>query len=246
MTAVLLAFAAGVLATLWLPVLPPLWVYAPSVLAVLLLAAGSRRWPRGRLLALVLLAWLAGSGWAVWQAERQLAVVGAPIEPAQQLTVTGTVVSLPELRAARARFDLRVVSVDEADSPLAPGDRVRVNWFGAPQFIRPGQTWQLDLDVEAPRTRHNPGGFDSEGWRFREGLRASARVRGEAQQLATEPGGLSAWRGRIGERVTAALADHPQEPIIRALMIADRGGMGPATWRVLTATGTNYLMAISG
>ncbi len=246
MTAVLLAFAAGVLATLWLPVLPPLWGYAPPALALLLLAAGHRRWPRGRMPALVLIAGLAGSGWAVWQAERQLALVGAPFEPAHQLTVTGTVVSLPEMRDARARFDLQVVSVAEAERPLAPGDRLRVSWFGAPQLIRPGQLWRLDLEVEAPRTRHNPGGFDSEGWRFRQGLRASARVRGEAQLLASGPGGLSAWRGRIGERVSAALGDHPQEPIIRALVIGDRGGMRPATWGVLTATGTNHLMAISG
>ncbi len=247
MTAVLLAFAAGVVATLWLPLLPPLWGYSlPALLALLLLAAGIWRWPLWRCTGLLLLALVLGSGWANWQAGQRLAVIGPPIEPAQTLTVTGVVVSLPEYRDGQARFDLRVDSVDEAETALASGDRVRVRWFGASQSPRPGERWRLALRVEAPHTRHNPGAFDSEGWRFRHGLRASARVQGEAEWLGQAPGGLAAWRGRIGERVETAVSDIPRSAIIRALVIGDRGGMGPETWAVLTATGTNHLMAISG
>ena len=246
MTAVLLAFAAGVTGTLLLSDLPAVWW--PAVVGVALaLAAAVCSAPVRRLLWAMLAAGFLGVAWSAWHGQSTVAALGPLIDPAEDVVVSGQIVSLPSGSGSVVSFDLEVTQA-QAAAPVAPGARLRVNWRDPEVRPSAGEFWRLPLSVSAPRTRHNPGAFDVEGWRLRQRLDARARVNGQAERLsatAATPTVLR-WRKALGQRVERAVGDLPRGGIIRALVIGDRGRMDAATWEVLTATGTNHLMAISG
>jgi competence protein ComEC len=50
----------------------------------------------------------------------------------------------------------------------------------------------------------------------------------------------------LRDRIGLVLGDSAGEGLVRALVLGDRSGLDPAQWEVLTRTGTNHLIAISG
>jgi competence protein ComEC len=96
----------------------------------------------------------------------------------------------------------------------------------------------------------NPGGFDYEGWLFRQGFRATGYVRPATTNRLIE----SHWyyhpidriRQHLLEGITAALPDSPYRGLLLALTLGERRDITPTQWQTLQRTGTNHLMAISG
>ncbi|WP_255210982.1 ComEC/Rec2 family competence protein, partial [Methylogaea oryzae] len=54
------------------------------------------------------------------------------------------------------------------------------------------------------------------------------------------------WRQRLADNVDAVLSGKPFAGMVRALVMGDESGISQAQWRVLRATGTAHLVAISG
>lgn len=242
MAGIAFAFALGVIATGWLPLLPDL-VWAISGLAVLPLFRLRRPWPvAGAAVLGFCYCWLV--------AGQQLNERLPAALDGEVFVATGVVDGLPERGERRARFNLAVERLEGPEGRLAGPDRLRLSWYDDAPDLEPGQRWRLSVKLRRPHGYFNPGGFDYERWLFREGIDATGYVTDDRDPEHLGRGaGLGAmldrWRDRLGKRL-AAVSDGPAASLLPALTVGDRRGLDDGEWQVLNATGTSHLVAISG
>lgn len=233
-------FLLGVLLLQQMPRLPQ----AGWVLAALLLAWGLYRGSIGlRWLAPVVLgfawAWL-HAYWALQQ------TLPADLE-GRDLVLTGHIAGLPEQRGSGWRFMFEPDGRPSIGSVITYTGRLRLSWYRDAPPLHSGERWRLRVRLKRPHGFANPGGFDYEGWLFRQGIRATGYVKKDAGniRLSGAGGGVDSLRQTIRDRLSEVQSG-PGMGLVTALSIGDRSGMGPDLWEVFTRTGTNHLIAISG
>jgi len=233
-----LAFVVGIGALLALPTLPPF------SLSILLIASVLPRWRGRRYWALAMI----GFGWAWFRADAVLAERWALPRTDEVLALRGAVVSLPEDDQAEDDDGTVVHNwrfLFAAENNAAPS-RIRVAWYRSSELVRGGDCWTLTLRMRPPHGSRNPGGFDYEGWLFRQRVGATATVRAaEPCRLATGYRVLR-WRQRVAEQFATWLPDHPAAPLVAALTIGDTSRITDPDWQAFRLTGTTHLIAISG
>jgi len=229
---VLLSWSRELPDTLWLEFLP------------LALALGLLK-PRWRFLAML----AAGLLWALFRAALVMSGSLPPALEGQDLTLQGTIASIPQRFERGVRFELDVDRLKGAGRPWSGPRRVRLSWYDSPPALAVGERWSLTVRLKRPHGYSNPGGFDYERWLFQRGIRATGYVRNRAanHRLAAARGfELARLREHLGERIDQVLAGHEHAGIVKALAVGLRHGLSQADWEVLRATGTSHLMAISG
>jgi len=190
----------------------------------------------------------------------------SPSLEGKDLLVTGIVTSLPNKTSDRTRFQLDVVDLSELSETVTQNtppsfntgqvpQRIQLNWYRTAPPISVGQQWQLLVRLKRPHGFSNPGGFDYEAWLYQQDIHATGYVRDHpATQSLNKPIGVDdSWRSevnqlraRLSRGITTQLAESSAVGLIAALVVGDRQLIDNEQWRVLTATGTNHLMAISG
>lgn len=231
------AFLAGHCLIHALPALPQPWPWAwmLSIAAVLALCM------RSALLSMLCL----GIAWAWINAAARLSNdLPAHLE-GEDLPVIGVIASIPEMRSNDPQF---LFDVNEARDGVPK--RIRLTWYDAEVHPRAGERWRLVVRLKRRNGFANPGGFDYEGYLFREGIGATGYVRRDArnERLATASISYPVLRARawIAARMAAAVSDVEMLGILQGLAIGDTQAMRAEQWRVFAATGTTHLMAISG
>ncbi|MFC0251779.1 DNA internalization-related competence protein ComEC/Rec2 [Massilia consociata] len=208
-------------------------------------------------LALLFAGAVLGAAWATFVAQLSLADALPREHEGRDLTVVGTVASLPHAFDGGARFHFRVERVLTPGASVPP--RIALSWYGPPAApgadspVEPGERWQLVVRLQRPHGNANPYGFDYEAWLLEQGVRATGYVR---------PAGARNQRldafvprpGNIVERARAALRRHilhelegkPYAGVIVALVIGDQRGIAQSDWDVFNRTGIGHLVSISG
>lgn len=236
------AFLLGILLFQHLPALPDeRWIWCLPVLPVLVWLWRPLRLPA---------CFAAGFLWTLWHAHAILAL-GLPAElEGTDLHITGVVASLPERDARRARFMFDIENLRSNGTDYASPGRVRLSWYGAAvPDLRIGEVWRLQVRLKRPHGMHNPGGFDYEAWLFQQHVRATGYVRahGENRRIGKASGWtIGRLRQGLAARIDTVLAGSARAGIIEALAVGDRDRIDSEQWRILTRTGTNHLIAISG
>lgn len=234
----MLAAVAGILAAQQLPELPPAWV-APALAVIASVLLISRRL---RLPTLFLL----GLAWAlIFAAARVDEKLVSALER-QDLTLEGTVASLPQTLDDGIRFDF--YPSDHSAAAQVPG-RLRLGWYRAYPTLKAGERWRLRVRLKRPHGFFNPGGFDYEAWLFSHGIGATGYVRPDPVNARLASAGslsLGVWRQRLYDRIVAVLDGSPMRGIVAALAMGEEGGISQEQWEVLRRTGTAHLVAISG
>jgi competence protein ComEC len=244
------AFLLGVLLVQQWEAVPPPARLAPLAALVLLplLVPALRRLPRPLPWALARLAWAAAG--VLWAALYAHGLLQRGMDPAiewQDVWVTGRIASLPVIEERRTRFLLDVDALRHGGMSHPSPGRVRLSWYQRPPDLGAGERWRLKVRLKPPHGFSNPGGFDYEGWLFGRRVRAVGYVRADPGNRRLAPGGgLDGLRQRIAERIAQALGDSPRAALIQALAVGERRAMSDHQWEVLTRTGTNHLLAISG
>jgi len=240
----MVAFSAGIVATLWLPGLPPV----DGVVAALALGLWLACWPSARPLA----AGLAGFVWACSYGAAELQQALPEQLAGRDLVVRGQVADIPAWGTSRgkpvARFLLRVEPTPGDGGALPAGRLLRLNWYGPP-VLKAGERWQLVVRLRAPRGMVNPGGFDYRGWLLGQGVDATGYVRTAPhnRRLDAAPGwSLDARREAIAARLAAAVPDPQIAALATALVVGDKSGFSDTVRTTLAATGTSHLLVISG
>ncbi|MCI0504671.1 MAG: DNA internalization-related competence protein ComEC/Rec2 [Gammaproteobacteria bacterium] len=183
----------------------------------------------------------------------------------RDLLVTGMVAALPNITPERTRFLFQVVELSElsgTETNLStesltghPPRQIQLSWYaGAPALVV-GQQWQLVVRLKRPHGFSNPGGFDYESWLYQQDIHATGYVKNNSQTQAHNillgvddsfHTKLNQLRSRLSEEINSQLPENPMAGMIAALVVGDRQDIDNEQWRVLTGTGTNHLMAISG
>ena len=212
-----------------------------------------------------------GFCWAALLASLALAPQLAQQDEGRDLTLVGTVDSLPYAVAQGVRFNLAVERVDGASAPPVPSAlastsmstavpafpaRVALAWYASaaarPAPVRPGERWRLTVRLQRPHGSANPGGFDYEAWLLEQGVRATGYVRpaaGERRLAAFVPSfGALVERARalLRERILLALDGRQYAGVIVALVIGDQRAIPQSDWEVFNRTGIGHLISISG
>lgn len=233
-------FAAGVVLLHRLPELPEAWTLLLALVPLLLFY---RRWFVPHWIAPLTLGFVWAWGQAAWSLHGG---IPAHLE-GRDLLANGRIVGLPEQRGSGIRFLFHIDSAADLQGRSFSG-KVRLTWYrGAPELAA-GDRWRLRVRLKAPHGFANPGGFDYEGWLFREGIRATGYVRSDVEnrRLAEAGLGVDRLRQAIRDRLRATGENDAALGFIQALTLGDRSGIDQDQWDILTCTGTNHLIAISG
>ena len=226
-------FSLWWLAGLWLcyqlPTLPP-WPLFAALVAIAGLAAC---FPAGRRLAVLLLAFT----WAGQDAGQRLRQ-RLPEGPARTVTMPVEITGLPQSTPQGTRFDARILREERA------GQKLRLYWYAPAPPLQPGERWLLQLRLKPVVGSFNPGGFDFEGWAFRQRLVATGSVQ-QGRLLGRAPR-LDRLRQRLADGLGGLNAPTEGRALLRALLLGDRQALSDTQWEALAATGTGHLMAISG
>jgi len=208
-----------------------------------------------------LLGWVGASGFAIVGLSQRL----APESEEKEFTVIGVVSSLPGRveYGQRFQFSIERVLTDDINHQKLP-DKVLLNLYAPrtndtetiqielPITIQPGERWQFKVRLRRPHGLANPHGFDYEVWLLEQGIGATGSVRNDENnhRLASFVFSLNnciEWaRGKLRERILAALPDQPYAPVIVALVIGEQNAITQNDWKVFARTGVSHLIAISG
>lgn len=179
-----LAFLAGhcgvhQLATL--PAGPPLRIIFIWV-ALLIFPIAFRSQFRASSLPSLMIAFVLGLGWAWVNAAARLADdLPAALEGAD-LLVRGRVASLPDAAGIEPQFEFRVTT-----APAGVPARIRLAWYDNDARPLPGELWQFVVRLKRRNGFANPGGFDYEGYLFRQGIGATGYIRNDERNARLAP-----------------------------------------------------------
>jgi competence protein ComEC len=233
--------AAGVGLVAQLPELPDATLVAFLPLAVLAAWLSAPARPMALFACAIL--WASLRGHCVLLATLPVELEG------QTLVVEGTVAGLSAGDARRLRFDFLIADAHWDTRPLGFRGAVRLGWYRDAPAMAPGERWRLVVRLKRPRGLVNPAGFDYERWLFRRGTKATGYVVSGADNRPTSASGgtgLHGLRYRLARTISAHLEGRATAALIAALAVGDRAAMTREQWRILAATGTSHLMAISG
>lgn len=233
-------FLAGVLATQWVPALPPVWV---SSLAMIPMAIVGWCWPRARVVACVAigLLWAAAVGQGAMDGRLPRASEG------DDFSVIGRVVDLPAAREDATRFTFDIEQAQRDGKALPWRGRVQLNWYRTAPALAPCERWRLTLRLKRPRGLLNPGTVDAERTALQQRVAATGYVREDPgnQRVAT-PWCIDHVRAAVAQRIDAAVSDRRDAALLRALAVGDTRGLGQREWDMARANGVSHLIAISG
>ena len=131
------------------------------------------------------------------------------------LWVEGEVYGLPKVTPRSQRFELEIKDIELPEDFAGPFNlkRVRVNWYQFEQRVEPGERWRLQLRLKRPHGFANLGGFDYEGWLFRQGIGATGYVRQHEDNRRLLASGVNRlidqWRYRLFKGLAAHLQSNP-------------------------------------
>ena len=256
-----LAFACG---ASWLQhqaQLPPLaWslvLIIPVVLAWWLARREGVIRQRLSFAAWLLVFFAGGFFWADFHADSLLASRLDKRWYGRDVRVQGVIAQMTQPGDRGTRFVMDIERVLTADAEVPK--RVSITWYGewgkgrkgVPE-LRAGQRWQMNVRLRPPHGTFNPHGFDFQAWLLERGIRATGYVRDTPSARLVAP---MVWRAayivqrsreQIRQNLLELLDDRPYGGIIIALAVGDQHAITQPQWRVLTRTGTNHLISISG
>ncbi len=224
--------------------LPGPGVLSASLFALLLLLALRRPYTN------ILAGLLAGFFWAALSAHLALRHELDPASEGRDITVIGTIDSLPYQFEQGARFNFKV---EHSVGDFAAPPRVALAWYGDAVDVQPGQRWQLAVRLQRPHGNANPFGFDYEAWLLEQGLRATGYVRTEGRRnrkidefVLTASNLVERSRALLRTRIADALPGKEYKGVIVALVIGDQRGIDQSDWALFNRTGIGHLVSISG
>jgi len=174
------------------------------------------------------------------------AVIDDRLDPGfggKTIQITARISHFPKDNGVSLSF--RVSTLGRDDLPR----QLRLSWFEAPSRPKLGETWKLKVRLRRPRGFSNPGGFDYEGWLFRQGVGATGYVVNGPKNIRQSDypvDRISRLRQQFVARVRAQLPDDDASAVLMAVAVGARQSITRKQWRRYAATGTSHLMAISG
>ena len=196
---------------------------------------------------------LAGFCWAAVVAHAALSQGLAVADEGRDITLVGTIDSLPYEFGQGVRFNFAVEQATGAQAPVPA--RVALSWYGSrggnAPAVQPGERWQLTVRLQRPHGNANPYGFDYEVWLLEQGIRATGYVRAGPNRrldtfVPTMRNAVERARATLRARIMRALAGKEYAGVVVALVVGDQRAIEQSDWTVFNRTGIGHLVSISG
>jgi competence protein ComEC len=184
----------------------------------------------------------------------QLSRVTAMTVPEEKVMLTGRVHGPMRHEPRRETMlleDARMKTTDSTGTePIRLPGAVRLSVTKFSPGFRHGDRIQLTGRLRTPTGFRNPGGFDDERYRLREGMVASVSVHRpeDIRWLGEEPSFLGEIYDRR-ERIRLAMAGSltPEtSAVLQAMILGETGGLTPELRDRFMASGATHLLSISG
>ena len=189
---------------------------------------------------------LLGGLWALFYSQLVIDNRILPELEGQDITISGIIASVPEVKQRRVRFEF---SLDSSPLLSLPS-KIRLNWYTTvPLKLTAGERWNLTVRLKSIHGMMNSGSFDYENWLFQKNIGAIGYVRHSADNQRLEPTSaysLNALRQSLVNNIEAALPHSANVGVIQGLTTGIRHNITQDKWQVLRLTGTSHLLAISG
>ncbi|HJV76610.1 MAG TPA: DNA internalization-related competence protein ComEC/Rec2 [Noviherbaspirillum sp.] len=267
MRSAILGFVAGAALLQNQAALPATHILFLLLVAALLFSLMARKQARTvvRVPAMAVCGAVFGFAWAGLFAQSYLADELPKEWEGRDITVVGTIDSLPNYfeRGVRFNFAVERIMDDGAGKPVLP-PRLALSWYSAfsiDEFqsignVQPGERWQLTVRLRRPHGNANPYGFDYEVWLLEQNVRATGYVRPDQRSALKNrrlddfvPGFnnfVQRSRAWLRDRIQAALPEKEYAGVIVALVIGDQQAISQSDWKVFNRTGIGHLISISG
>ncbi|MBI4357173.1 MAG: DNA internalization-related competence protein ComEC/Rec2 [Gammaproteobacteria bacterium] len=253
----ILGFLGGTLALHFFPYLPSLKEAFPLLGIVLitsvsygLLVFSHKPLPHTKTILRFLLFFALGFLWILWRSHLLLDWHLPTAVEKQDLTITGTVVTLPIEKHKALRFDFKVKIIKDRARSIPGTPILRLHWYNKAPLLLPGDEWQLTVRLSRPHGMANPGTMDYEKDLFQNHIRATGYVREnkEHRLLSRNPWNapVEYARFKLRAQLKETLTTLPYAPILTALTMGDASRISQETWTVMRKTGTIHLISISG
>jgi len=208
-------------------------------------------WKPVRLLAGVLL----GMSWGVYYGAERTAQWIPKAWEGEDIHVSGVVVSLPRVSELSQRFEFQVAEVlncaqlNSNQTGCEIDGRLILSWYQK-DIVRPGEKWHFKVRLNRPHGNANPAAFDYEAWLFQRDIAATGYIRKDDNNHRLAASGyrelIHQLRYWLRAKITALLSESPYRGLMIALVIGESYQISPGQWQVLSKTGTNHLLVISG
>lgn len=241
------AFACGVI-ILYSGLFTPPQAIVVSVFCMTFLVA-FRFWHRTRryrnAVTVGLLAVL-GLAWAALACQSLLGDRLEPEREGRELRVQGYLCDAPSTGAwGSVRFSMCLTGERQGGVPR----KIRLSWYGDDATLNLPSPMMATVVLKRPHGAVNPGGFRYETWLFRQGYGATGTVRGIVAAPQSSCGircHYHRWRQQLVLGGREALNGMEHSALAMSLLAGYRGDLTNQQWKVLDATGTIHLVAISG
>jgi len=228
---------AGVLSAHLFTSLPPAWLVC-GIAAVATAVLGSTRFRWAALLLLALC-------WSFLNLYLRLEDRLDPALAGQIVQASGVIASIPIERGEFVRFRFRT---DGRYQDAGLPSTLLVHWYQDWPELAVGEQWQLELKIKPPWGSVNFQGADKERWLFARGIGGIGTVRSGHRLEGNGGSGFPVHviREKVLRSISDRVRDQRARGVVQALATADRSGLATQDRRLLKATGTSHLLAISG
>jgi len=252
----LLTFFLGAILSLFLPLVPALfYVFLFLIIFVLLFCL-----KKTRIFSLLFLgcAWLLFHG-AQYQNIWQSNDIKTADFIHKKILVRGRIESIVSSLNESKRFNFIISHFNQQE--LNKNIKVRLTWKKPQQVLLQGQEWQLTIKIKPAHGLANEGGFSYQTWLRRSHIYATGyvvKVNGKVTKATNkavrknknQPHQLLnndiSFRQQQYQKLLHKLPKDDLSALILALTFGERGELTKKHWRVLQATATQHLIAISG
>jgi len=168
-------------------------------------------------------------------------IVGEVVTLAQAATHLN---KLPEQskQANSQRFNLKVTEFDY--KKLVYPFTVRLSWKNAKFTTKQGNTIRVKVKLKPAHGLANIGAFNYQLWLRAKNIVATGYVINSDDNKRLN--NRLSFRQQQLDKITQILPQHALSPLLIALALGERSTISSSQWQILTATGTQHLIAISG
>jgi competence protein ComEC len=168
--------------------------------------------------------------------------------------IQGEVSNIVHIKSGSSRFNFLVSHWQ--GRKINKKFKVRLTWRAPDKPLLQGQKWQLAVKLKPAHGLANIGGFNYQVWLRQQQIVATGYVKTKTKtktktEIQTKKKNIllhqqTSWRQYLYQKLSLVLTDNPLGALILALGFGERGELTREHWRVLSATATQHLIAISG
>jgi competence protein ComEC len=231
----LFSFFIGALLSLFLPIVPVLFLISLCFFVIAWRAFP----PRWRLFIPLFSGIAYIQSYVTWFAISDPAI-GEQLQGS--VTVSGQVDSLIVNHKDRLNFTFIIETID--GKVLNASVRSRLSWRQPTLAIQQGQRLKLMVKLKPRHGLANSGGFSYQTWLLRQNIHFSGYVKNAEANRVLQP--TASIRQRHYDFLNHKLEKSLLSPLLLAIATGDKQQLTQEHWQVLSRTGTQHLMAISG